>query len=90
LPALAGQRELRAVIHVGGVATTCGTAALRELAETSEPLDFRLLIHDCSFAIRSSGLVYLSGDVGPGSCFFVRATFVANRMPPLSPRIETA
>jgi hypothetical protein len=55
LPALAGQRDLRAVIDVGGVATKCLRAALRELAETPEPLHFRLLVHDNSLAIGASG-----------------------------------
>jgi hypothetical protein len=56
-PALAGQRDLRAVIDVGGIATKCLRAALRELAETPEPLHFRLLVHDNSLAIGASGSI---------------------------------
>jgi len=68
------------VIHVGGVTATRGTAALRELAETPEPLHFRLLVHDCSFAIGASGL-----DAGPATsdadAAVVRALIAANPMP---------
>lgn len=66
LPAFAGQRDLGTVIHVGGVATTIGATALRELAQTPEPLDFRLLVHDDSLAIGASWLDSLPSDVELG------------------------
>lgn len=63
LPAFAGQRDLGAVIYICGVATTCGTTALSELAETSETLHFRLLVHVDSLAIGASGLDARQSDV---------------------------
>jgi hypothetical protein len=54
------------VIDVGGVATKSGTTALRELAETPEPLHFRLLVHDDSLAIGASWLDARPSDVELG------------------------
>ena len=56
------------MIHVGGVTATRGTAALRELAETPEPLYFRLLVHVDSLAIGASWLSTQPSDVELGKC----------------------